>query len=343
MGQQLRGLHLICTQMLLNSSQANHMFNQHQERGVFGHLSNGDEDFRNLLRLIFPPEHMKISITAITNVPYVRKTFEGILGYGPAGLAGRFSILVASKNGQPTKGLQPHVRMYKVVNYLLRGSGGVLAAISLKIRCLKSSRVGVKKRLTRSHYPVYHHSLVVRHVRDHAIYLKNVRIHAHLCVIAGHVLLVLRWGLRGIASVERSPSRGDALILIMRMGGAVVNRVVRSCPVVTTSAQGHAMKACVVPAKFVYLHVVVAGELRKKYFAATEGMKKKANAHILLRMGQKLLNSGLDCSSVVISVEESLIAGYITVRNHAINRISSLHIALGHPMSSLTAPAAKLG
>ena len=123
----------------------------------------------------------------------------------------------------------------------------------------------------------------------------------------------------------------------------MVNRVVRSCPVVTTSAQGHAMKACVVPAKFVYLHVVVAGELRKKYFAVIEGMKKRANAHILLRMGQKLLNGGLDCSSAVTAVEESLIAGYITVRNHAINRISSLHIALGHPMSSLTAPAAKLG
>jgi hypothetical protein len=129
----------------------------------------------------------------------------------------------------------------------------------------------------------------------------------------------------------------------MRMGGAVVNRVVRSCPVAITSARGHAMKACVVPAKFVYLHVVVAGELRKKYFAAIEEMKKRANAHTLLRMGHKLLNSGLDCSSVVIRVEESLIVGYITVRNHVINRISSLHIALGRLMSSLTAPAAKLG
>ena len=119
MGQQLRGLYLICTQMFLNSGQANYMFNQHQEQGVFGHLSNGDEDFRNLLRLIFPPEHMKISITVITNALYVQKTFEGILGYGPAGLAGRFSILVASKNGQLTKGLQPHVRMYKVVNCLI--------------------------------------------------------------------------------------------------------------------------------------------------------------------------------------------------------------------------------
>ena len=73
------------------------------------------------------------------------------------------------------------------------------------------------------------------------------------------------------------------------------------------------MKACVVPVKFVYLHVVVVGELRKKYFAVIEGMKKRANAHILPRMGQKLLNSGLDCSSAVTPVEESLIAGYITV------------------------------
>ena len=233
--------------------------------------------------------------------------------------------------------------MYKVVNCLLRGSGGVLAAISLKIRCLKSSRAGVKKILIRSHCPVYRHSLVVRHVRDHAIYLKNVRIHAHLYVIAGHVLLVPRWDLRRIVSVKRSPLRGDALILIMRMGGAVVNRVVRLCPVAIISVQGHVMKASVAPAKFVYLHVVIAGELRKKYFAAIEGMKKRANAHILQMMGQKLLNSGLDCLSVVTPVEESLIAGYITVRNHAINRISSLHIALGHPMLFLTAPAAKLG
>lgn len=208
--------------------------------------------------------------------------------------------------------------------------GAVPVATLLKRCSLHLTRVGVRKKSTRVHYPVYLRIHVGRPVRALVRDVHTLAIRFATPVPVPHVRL---WVPRKIVSVEGTRLRNVARIPITKKGGAVVRFAAIYCPAEGILVQNRATRVFAVLAMSRWRHVAIVEMCRPRCCAVLEMKKWRVKSYMTILVKLKI---GKAVSVAENSATVLLTAVFTSARKAVIRKIRNPHIAQCHPTSCLT-------
>lgn len=208
---------------------------------------------------------------------------------------------------------------------------GAVPVATLLRRCfLRLTRVGVRKKSIRVHYPVYLRIHVGRPVRALVRDVHTLAIRFATPVPVHHVRL---WAQRKIVSVEGTRLRSVARIPTTKRGGAVVRFAAIYCPAESILVRDRATKVFAVLAMSRWRHVAIVEMCRPRCCAVLKMKRWRARSYVTILVKLKVgkAASVVENSAAVLST-----VAFTSARKVVIRKIRNPHIAQSHPTSYLT-------